>query len=82
MRAGVRIEDFAYQPATMSIESGTAVTFTNRDGFAHTVTARDGSFASQNLDDGATFTHTFATPGTFEFFCAIHNSMTGTVVVE
>lgn len=78
----VSIEDFTYKPAELKVESGTTVTFTNKDGFAHTVTAKDKSYDSENLDEGQSFEHTYDEPGTYEYFCAIHNSMTGSVVVE
>ena len=78
----VAIADFNYEPAELEVAAGTTVTFTNEDGFAHTVTAKDKTFDSGNLDEGATFEHTFDEPGTFAYLCAIHNSMTGTVTVS
>lgn len=78
----VRIADFTFSPATLEVEAGTTVTFTNEDGFAHTATAKDKSFDSGNLEQDATFEQTFDTPGTYEYLCAIHNSMTGSVVVS
>jgi plastocyanin len=78
----VKIADFNFSPDTLNVKSGTKVTFTNEDGFAHTVTAKDKAFDSGNLDQGDTFEHTFAEAGTFEYRCAIHNSMTGKVVVS
>ena len=78
----VRIADFNFSPATLEVEAGTTVTFTNEDGFAHTATAKDKSFDSGNLDKGGSFEHTFDTPGTYAYLCAIHNSMTGSVVVS
>lgn len=78
----VAIADFNYKPAELKVAAGTTVTFTNEDGFAHTVTAKDKSFDSGNLDEGATFEHTFEEPGTYAYLCAIHNSMTGTVTVS
>lgn len=78
----VTIADFNYEPADLAVAAGTTVTFTNEDGFAHTVTAKDKSFDSGNLDEGATFEHTFEEPGTYAYLCAIHNSMTGTVTVS
>lgn len=77
----VEIVDFNYKPADLQVKAGTTVTFTNVDTFAHTVTAKDKSFDSGNMDEGATFEHTFAEAGTFEYLCAIHNSMTGKVTV-
>jgi len=78
----VAIEDFNYKPADLEVAAGTTVTFTNEDGFAHTVTAKDKSFDSGNLEEGATFEHTFEEAGTYAYLCAIHNSMTGTVTVS
>ena len=78
----VDIVDFNYKPADLKVAAGTKVTFTNKDGFAHTVTAKDKSFDSGNLDKGATFEQTFEKAGTYEYLCAIHNSMTGKVTVS
>ncbi len=77
----VAIKDFTFQPDTLNVKTGTKVTFTNKDSFAHTVTARDDSFKSGNLDEGKTFEQTFDKAGTYDYFCSIHNSMTGKVVV-
>jgi len=78
----VEIVDFNYKPANLRVKAGTTVTFTNVDTFAHTVTAKDKSYDSGNMAEGATFEHTFAEAGTFEYLCAIHNSMTGKVTVS
>lgn len=78
----VAIVDFAFQPDPVKVKVGTEVTWTNQDGFAHTVTADDKSYDSKNMEKDATFTYRFDTAGTFKYFCAIHNYMTGSVVVE
>ena len=78
----VAIKDFTYKPGNLEIEAGTTVTFTNEDGFAHTATAKDKSWDSGNLEQDAAFEHTFEEAGTFEYLCAIHNSMTGTITVS
>ncbi len=78
----VPIVDFAYKPETVKVKAGTEVTWSNQDTFAHTVTADDKSFDSKNMEKDATFKHRFDTAGTFKYFCAIHNYMTGSVVVE
>ena len=78
----VAIEDFTFKPGDLEVKAGTKVTFTNKDGFAHTATAKDKSFDSGNLDQDGTFEHTFEEAGTFEYLCAIHNSMTGTITVS
>src|SRR5271157_2629802 len=78
----VNIDGFAFVPATLTISAGTTVTWTNRDEEPHTVAASDGSFHSPGMGTGATYSHTFAAPGTFEYVCSIHPMMHGTVVVK
>ena len=84
-RAGgafVNIVDYAFEPATITVPVGTTVTWTNIGDRRHTVTAADGvSFDSGNLRPGETFQHRFAALGTFDYYCAIHPAMTGTVTV-
>ncbi|MGD1171712.1 cupredoxin family copper-binding protein [Mycobacterium seoulense] len=77
----VTIDGFAFAPATLTVAVGTTVTWTNRDEEPHTVAASDGSFHSPGMGTGATFTHTFTDPGTFDYVCSIHPMMRGTVVV-
>jgi plastocyanin len=77
----VTIDGFAFAPATLTVAAGSSVTWTNRDEEPHTVAAGDGSFHSPGMGTGATFSHTFATPGTFDYLCSIHPMMRGTVVV-
>ena len=76
----VAIADFAFGPSPLRVKAGATVTFTNRDDFEHTVTAKDRSFDSGHLAHAATFERTFDAPGTYPYFCGIHNSMTGTVI--
>jgi plastocyanin len=80
--SAVDIQDFTFKPGELKVKAGTTVSFTNKDGFAHTATAKDKSFDSGNLDQNGTFEHTFEEAGTFEYLCAIHNSMTGTITVS
>lgn len=86
MAAGTKasIANFAFDPQTIEIAAGDTVTWTNNDSTAHTVTqSPSGSgFQSGKLDAGASFSQTFDTPGTYDFFCEFHANMTGTVVVK
>ena len=78
----VSIAGFAFDPATVTIQVGDSVTWTNTDSAAHTATAGDGSFDTGQLADGASETVTFDTAGTFDYICTIHPQMAGSVVVE
>jgi plastocyanin len=78
----VSIVNFSFQPATLTVPAGTRVTWTNNDSVAHTSTADGGAWDSGRLDPGQSFSHTFDTPGTFTYHCAIHPFMTGMITVE
>ena len=78
----VHIKNFKYVPDTLTIHPGATVKFVEDDETPHTVTATDRSFDSGNLDQGKSWTHTFAREGTYKYFCAYHTYMTGTVTVK
>jgi plastocyanin len=80
--AAVAVVDFTFEPPTIEVDAGATVTWTNEDSVPHTVTAREGDFDSGVLQTGDPFSQTFETPGTYEYFCNIHPSMTGMVVVR
>ena len=73
---------YFFGPATTYVNVGGAVTWTNGTDASHTVTSDSGSeLASSTIAAGATFSHTFATAGTFSYHCTIHPYMTAKVVV-
>ncbi|QRY54250.1 cupredoxin domain-containing protein [Mycolicibacterium septicum] len=77
----VSIDNFAFAPAMLTVHRGDTVTWTNHDEEPHTVAAEDGSFRSPGMDTNATFSFTFANPGSYDYVCSIHPVMHGTVVV-
>ena len=80
----VDIKGFAFSPKSITVKRGTTVTWTNKDSAAHTVTFDDASMSSASsgtMAQGDTFSHKFDATGTFAYHCAIHTSMTATVVV-
>jgi plastocyanin len=78
----IAIENFRFSPDPITVEAGTTVTVTNRDGTVHTLTADDGGFDTGDLGGGASATIRIATPGTHRYFCDVHNYMTGTIEVR
>jgi plastocyanin len=77
----VTIQNFAFNPAALTVRVGTTVTWTNKDAEPHTVTSQDGALHSPPLQTGAVFTYTFDTPGSYHYLCTIHPFMTATVTV-
>jgi len=78
----VKIDNFTFSPATITVAAGTQVTWTNHDDIPHNVVADDTSFKSKTLDTDEKFTYTFTKPGTYSYLCTIHPKMTGKVVVQ
>jgi plastocyanin len=70
-----------YDPATLTVSTGTTVTWVNQGATAVTVTSPDGLFDSESLGPGASFSYTFDTPGTFRYFCVPYPHMKGEIVV-
>ncbi len=82
----VALRDIAFEPAELSVAAGTTVTFTNEDTVRHTVTAGSPDDVGDAFDEelggeGDTTTITFDEPGTIDYFCRVHPSMTATVTV-
>jgi amicyanin len=78
----VKIDNFSFGPTELRVAVGTTVTWTNRDDIPHTVVSTDRVFKSKVLDTDEKFSFTFSTSGTFPYFCSIHPTMTGKVVVQ
>ena len=91
----VDIKLIAYRPAKLTVTAGATVTWNQMDAGTHTITSGtvvpgaggvtqqpDGMFASGEIATGKKYTHTFAKPGTYKYFCEIHPAtMTGEITV-
>ncbi|HET6997946.1 MAG TPA: cupredoxin family copper-binding protein [Solirubrobacterales bacterium] len=80
--AEVTIRDYIYEPATITVPTGTTVAFTNRDSTPHTATSKEsGEFESGSIDSGESGQVTLRESGTFAYYCLFHPFMKGTIVV-
>lgn len=77
----VTIQNFSFNPSSITVKKGDTVIWTNKDPMGHTVTGNNGGPSSQTVDTNATYSYTFNSIGTFPYHCSIHPSMTGTVTV-
>jgi plastocyanin len=75
----ITIKDFRFSPSPLVVDVGSRITVANDDRTAHTVTAKNGAFDTGDVGGGATATVMVAKPGTYHYFCNIHNYMTGTI---
>ena len=80
----VKIDNFSFGPAALTVPVGTTVTWINRDDIPHTVVSTDDpkTFKSKVLDTDEKFSFTFSKAGTYPYFCSIHPKMTGKVIVQ
>ena len=80
--------DGCFIPSPVTIDIGATVTWENNDTAAHTSTAGSavdgpsGVFDSSLIMAGSSFSHTFDSAGTYDYFCMVHPWMSGTVIVE
>jgi len=81
-------EPECFIPSIVTIDVGGEVTWENNDTAAHTTTAGSpqdgpsGVFDSSLIIAGSSFSHTFDSAGTYDYFCMVHPWMIGTVVVS
>jgi plastocyanin len=80
--AAVKIDNFSFGPASLTVVAGTTVTWTNQDDVPHTVVSDEKLFKSKALDTDDKYSYTFTKPGTYNYFCSVHPKMTAKIVVQ
>lgn len=85
----VVISNFAFNPQTITIKSGTTITWINQDSAPHIIASDPHpthtdlpGLVSGTLMNGQSFSFKFTQTGTFGYHCHLHPFMTGTVIVE
>ena len=79
----VDIKNFLFNPSTITIKSGTKVTWTNNDSMPHTITSdSDNILNSPTLSPGQSFDFTFTNTGDINYHCSIHPTMKVIIVVQ
>jgi plastocyanin len=81
--------DKAFNPSIVDIKVGDSIVWTNNDPVIHTIVEASPSstsvpvngFNSEFLKQGMTFKHTFDKSGIFNYYCSVHPTMIGKVVV-
>jgi plastocyanin len=76
----VQIKGFAFKPATVKVDRGSRVTFTNSSEVTHTATGA--GFDTKRIAPGKSAAVRFKKAGTFAYHCKIHTFMKGKIVVE
>jgi amicyanin len=81
--SAVSIDNFTFTPPSLTVKAGTTVTWINKDDIPHGIASSNNAFTkSKALDTDDSYSFTFTTPGTYQYFCYVHPHMTGTIVVQ
>jgi plastocyanin len=72
----VTIDNFTFGPKELTVAVGTTVKWVNHDDIPHT------TFRSKALDTDDTYSFTFASAGSFDYFCGLHPHMVGKIIVK
>ena len=79
----IAIANFSFNPKVSEIKAGERVTWRNDDDVPHRIQSANGKFApSSVLDTKAGYTATFNKRGDYAYFCSLHPTMTGSIVVR
>jgi plastocyanin len=74
---------WCFSPNPIRITAGSTVTWSNTTGPTHTSTSDTGAWNTGNIAPGTSSSAvSFPTAGTFTYHCAIHPTMTGSVIVS
>ena len=78
----VTIDNFTFTSPELTVAVGTTVKWVNHDDIPHSVVENNKAFRSKALDTDDSYSFTFASAGTFAYFCGLHPKMQGKIVVK
>jgi plastocyanin len=79
----IKMVDIKFDPEDATVAAGDQVCWINEEDIQHNAVAEEGGeFKSELFNKGQTFTTTVDEPGTIDYVCTVHPSMTGTLTVE
>jgi len=88
VKGAALLRDKAYSPNPIIIHAKDSITWINEDDVVHTVTSGasfDSPDRGQVFDSGllgGSYSHKFDKPGVYNYFCQIHPTMLGKIIVE
>jgi len=78
----ITIDNFTFTPKELTVAVGTTVKWLNHDDIPHTIVEKKTTFRSKALDTDDSYSFTFTSVGTFDYFCGLHPHMVGQVIVK
>jgi len=78
----IGIDNFKFNPSTLTVKAGTRVVWINNDDVPHLIVNVQNRFRqSKVLDTGERFAAALTQRGTYDYFCSLHPMMQGKVIV-
>jgi amicyanin len=78
----VNIDNFTFTAPELTVAVGTTVKWVNHDDIPHNIVDKNKAFRSKALDTDDSYSFTFASAGTFDYFCGLHPHMVGKIIVK
>jgi amicyanin len=78
----VAIDNFTFTAPELTVAVGTTVKWVNHDDIPHNVVEKNKTFRSKALDTDDSYSFTFASAGTYDYFCGLHPHMQGKIIVK
>ena len=78
----ITVDNFTFTPPELTVAVGTTVKWLNHDDIPHNVVDKNKAFRSKVLDTDDSYSFTFASAGTFDYFCGLHPHMQGKIIVK
>ncbi|MDB5822255.1 MAG: copper-binding protein [Herminiimonas sp.] len=78
----VLIDGMKFSPQTLEVNAGDTVVWRNKDPYPHTATAENKAFDSGDIPENGTWKYVAKTKGTMAYFCKLHTTMKGVLVVK
>jgi plastocyanin len=78
----ITIDNFTFSPKELTVAVGTTVKWVNHDDIPHLVVEKKTTFRSKALDTDDSYSYTFTSAATFDYFCGLHPQMVGQVIVK
>ena len=77
----IKIDNFVFNPASVTIKRGGMVRWVNHDDIPHSVLMAAAKLRSKVMDTDEHFEHQFETAGSFDYVCGLHPHMKGRLIV-
>jgi plastocyanin len=78
----VLIDGLKFSPQTLEVHAGDTVIWRNKDPYPHTATAENKAFDSGDIPENGSWKYKAKTKGTMPYFCKLHATMKGVLVVK